>query len=537
MTGISVLAFSTSENPLRALKCRQRIHLLQYLKDLGAETVVVEPEYFDRDYLAEFSAFYGVSAKQYPNTCARLHFFSSAFTTRELLLTAGGDQEWTEKLQQSYLGFSILRPVPYCELGRTVLQWYPDLTPTLPRRTDPSRVYRAHFLGLELSVEGLAWQQQDTRVASCATTALWSLLQSSALDEFHAVPSTVAITQAAHRTASYGARVFPSAGLTPEQICESIKECGLGPELFRGEVRMGDFSRQRFSTICASLIRSGYPCVLVGNLEGGVMPAHASHAMTCNGFREIGAWSVPAETVKFLDEQIEYLYIHDDNIGPSVRFRIMLDESDSEVALAHSSGVREVAASVVLRPSRPEYLGEQRDVEHPAKRFTCFRPEVVIAALPEGIRTSISQLLFLGHEEAEALLLDVNAIRRQKNRPAWGFGISAQFMNTAKYTGELLANQLSEDSPRLSTLRWSLAKDVPRMSQFLGVIRISLFGAPALDLLCDTTDSDHRLSIFATVLFHRGLGNLVLRLIKNDRLELGAVIRAYPTETNPATQL
>ena len=55
--------------------CPQAIYLRRYLEDLGATTVLTEPYYFDRDYLAEFAAFYCVSAAGYPNVCRRLHFF------------------------------------------------------------------------------------------------------------------------------------------------------------------------------------------------------------------------------------------------------------------------------------------------------------------------------------------------------------------------------------------------------------------------------------------------------------------------------
>ena len=62
-------------------------YVRSYLADLSAKTVVEEPYYFDRDYLAEFSSFYSTSAVGYPNVCRRLHFFSSEFS-RELVTQA-----------------------------------------------------------------------------------------------------------------------------------------------------------------------------------------------------------------------------------------------------------------------------------------------------------------------------------------------------------------------------------------------------------------------------------------------------------------
>ena len=45
----------------------QADYLRCYLTDLGAQTVIEEQNYFDRDYLAEFSAFYSTSSKGYIN--------------------------------------------------------------------------------------------------------------------------------------------------------------------------------------------------------------------------------------------------------------------------------------------------------------------------------------------------------------------------------------------------------------------------------------------------------------------------------------
>ena len=41
----------------REVDSRQVKYLRCYLHDLGARAVMVEPSYFDRDYLSEFEAF------------------------------------------------------------------------------------------------------------------------------------------------------------------------------------------------------------------------------------------------------------------------------------------------------------------------------------------------------------------------------------------------------------------------------------------------------------------------------------------------
>ena len=78
-------------------------------------------------------------------------------------------------LQNSYLGFSVIRPLPGSPVGRTVLPTFGPTTQLGLRREFASiREYAVHLGGFELKVSGLPFQQQDQGVSACATTALWS---------------------------------------------------------------------------------------------------------------------------------------------------------------------------------------------------------------------------------------------------------------------------------------------------------------------------------------------------------------------------
>jgi len=230
-------AFGSSD-PLALLsQCQQIQYLRGYLADLGAISVLEEQNYFDRDYLSEFSSFYSISTSGYPNVCRRLHFFSGPELLRtELEDAVSGSEQASSKLQSRYLGFIVLRPIPHAPLGRTVLKWYTDLTPKTPRVVDPSRTYWCNVAGLKLKVIGLAWQQQDTGVGACATIGVWTMMHSSAFDDSHAIPTTAEITRSAHERASLGGRMFPSSGLTLYQIAEAIKALNLSPVIVEGNL-------------------------------------------------------------------------------------------------------------------------------------------------------------------------------------------------------------------------------------------------------------------------------------------------------------
>ena len=88
---LAVGPFGPTDGLAKLRDCQQTLYLRRYLADLGATTVITEPYYFDRDYLAEFAAFYCISATGYQNVCQRLHFFSDAFDRSVLVLALAND--------------------------------------------------------------------------------------------------------------------------------------------------------------------------------------------------------------------------------------------------------------------------------------------------------------------------------------------------------------------------------------------------------------------------------------------------------------
>ena len=73
-----VVPFGGSNDPLERLEgSDQAQYILCYLADLKAISAVVEPTYFDRDYLSEFASFYCTSTAGYANVCKRVHAGSS----------------------------------------------------------------------------------------------------------------------------------------------------------------------------------------------------------------------------------------------------------------------------------------------------------------------------------------------------------------------------------------------------------------------------------------------------------------------------
>lgn len=494
-------------DPLGELSPRlsQARYLRAHLASLGASSVLEEPYYFDRDYLSEFAAFYSLSARGYQNICRRLHFFDvDRKDLRRLLRGATASVRTHKKLQNAYLGFCVLRPLPACPLGRTVLRWSPESS-TVGSVIVSERRYSSHLAGVELTVSGLAWQQQDTGVGACATVALWSALHASAHDDFHGIPTTASITQSAHRTASLGARVFPSGGLTIEQIMEAIKEHDLSPLVLgadaESETPFGSFrgfTRARFASTVGALLRSSQPMVVVGELV-----SLGPHAICAMGFLHPHGSPPALGDVSFQDATISHLYVHDDNVGPGVTFRVTsLDESDPE-------------SVTVLVPDEDSQRLQAIKQTSSGTNYPPFVPWAIVAAVHEELRSTTDELQIAAMQVAAPLAAILGL----------DLSIGVRFVRLSRYLeGELRAVCLR---PReLRRARLALTQRVPPMSLYLGVVRIGIGNIPVADVLFDTTDSTHHIRAFAHVVLHPKLVN-PLSLMPKLGCDIGTRVDAF----------
>ena len=181
----------------------QAEYLQIYLKEIGCQTVIVENHYIDHTFMHDDAVYYVRSLRSYPNFTKRLHFFRQPFDRigwHERVDQAGRGKHSgiQQDLQDCYLGFSVIRPLPDSPIGRTVLP-----SPHAPSETVSSfaaiRRHNVHLAGFSLHVDGVPFQSQDQGVSACATTALWSALDCVATTEKITVSSPASITESATR--------------------------------------------------------------------------------------------------------------------------------------------------------------------------------------------------------------------------------------------------------------------------------------------------------------------------------------------------
>ncbi len=299
-------------------------YLYNYLKTLKTRCILIEDPYTDADYLDDFASYYVRCHTDYERRCRRLHFFSCELP--EDWWTRALSPNGLAALQSAYLGFVVARPLPDSIIGRTVLRTYDG---DHGRRAYPATLkYAVHLCGLTLSVEEtLAFQEQDTILAACATVALWSCFQKTAQLFHTAVLSPSAITKVATRFTHHG-RPIPSHGLIVTEMCTAIREVGLEPELF--EISGG----LPLASLLYAYLRLGLPVVL------GVKTCRpGGHAIALAGYSLRDSWVRSSEIgtqVPMRGLRIDALYGHDDQVGPFSRLEIATPGGASDTLLSQA---------------------------------------------------------------------------------------------------------------------------------------------------------------------------------------------------------
>jgi hypothetical protein len=226
-----------------------------------------------------------------------------------------------KRLQDGYLGFVVVKPLPQTIIGRTCLITYPA---DGGRRSFPIlRNYPVNLFGFTLSVASLAFQEQDTVVAACATSALWSCFQGTGKLFQHAIPSPVEITKAAtdhvpESLPANSARALPNSGLTATQMALAIRNVGLEPYIAKTT------SPYNLNSILYAYLRCKIPPILafhLYDLVGGAEAQMGAHAVAVTGFSTGIPDPTPFGPSGFLlrATRIDKIYAHDDQVGPFAR--------------------------------------------------------------------------------------------------------------------------------------------------------------------------------------------------------------------------
>jgi hypothetical protein len=291
---------------------RQTAFIYNYLSDLGAETILLESEYVDRDYLEDYARYYVKCFNRYGERCARLHFFKKQFNHTEFFnYLNDNDSSEHDSLRENYLGFMVIKPLPKTFIGKTCLKLYPSFEDSNTKKAIKIE-HTVNLFGIPLYIKSVAFQEQDKVLSACATTAIWSTLHAQDNNDYRKVNSCSEITLSAINHVVDSSNSFPNKGLTNKQILRALDIQGYRNHKI--DIR-NDSTVDTFFDIVKTHIDSNIPIILGADvykyLDNQLIKLDG-HAVSILGYKDSG--------------KEKAIYIHDDRLGPFAKATLTTPE-------------------------------------------------------------------------------------------------------------------------------------------------------------------------------------------------------------------
>lgn len=339
-------------------------NFLKYKRKYGhnVKTMIIEEKYLSESYFKDYKNYFAESFHDYSKFTRRVHFFTEKIRDdkhfeRVILCQNGAHTLEDIDILESYIGYTVIKPISSAFLGATFLKPYP---PTL-KNVNTHRNYNSvvdqkiNLFGKRLEIEGCAFQEQDRVVSACATAALWSALYITNRIFSSLILSPSDITKSAGLSSS-GNRSFPNNSLQNRQISKALKKAGLVCEIRFNTDDAAIVENQNLKRIIYAYNKIKIPILLGYSYDKEVslnekeMPKQDSklksiedkeeketqhHLVTVLGYK-IGDDSKVAELslkpnsdgLKLKADKIYKLYSHNDQIGPYVRIKLGDNETN-----------------------------------------------------------------------------------------------------------------------------------------------------------------------------------------------------------------
>lgn len=468
-----------------------------YFQEIGANTLVVENDYVDHDYTEDHSEYYVRCFKGYNRKCTRLHLFRNNFTIEEFegFLTGDRDCLSSELLQENYLGFLVVKPLPKTVIGRTCLKTYPNQD---SRHFPITRAYSVNLFGIDLTVDqSLAFQEQDTVVAACATSALWSVFQGTGKLFQHAIPSPSVITKAAteHITDGERTRAFPSKGLDVIEMARAIKGVGLEPYYFglSSNEYLLKSTAYAYLRMCIPMIL-GFPL-----FDTAVNPNESmgKHAVALAGYNLSNVSPVVyGHGFKLLASRIDKLYVHDDQVGPFAK--MMFD--GVPIQLAQNGNIHNFPSLSTSWDGSDGITGSARAV-----------PELLLIPLYHKIRIPFSCI----HDqimELDSLILAVLSITPEVCSDTALYEWDIYLTTVSDVKSELLEDKNLDPSHRKDILLSGFPKYIWRAT-------VVCEGVKIFDFLFDATDLEQSSFLINVFSYQQKFSENLRQMLKDPVVE------------------
>ena len=446
----------------------------RYLDDIECASILLELDYVDHDYLDDFANYYVKCFTPYRRYCRRAHFWSINICDVDIeKAILENDVSLLTEIARSYLGFMVIKPLPDAVVGRTVLKPYES--------DDQHRYYTAikehtvNLFGFELSIEGLAFQEQDTVLAACATTALWSALQKTSSMFQTYLPTPSDITKKATKYIQT-TRPVPSHGLNVEQICYAISEVGLTPEVQQIN------ENTPINSLIYSYVIAGLPVILGYKFISCGTTLY--HAVTICGYRLEDTQQLSTEVsdhnlhLRSIGQRISEFYVHDDTLGPYSRLKTTIYEAAND---------------------QPVVLLRETELES----FKC-QPIILVVPIYHKVRLSFTHVKGAIREFDN--YLRALGIHQEGLADQSIFEWDIQLMDITNLRKKIL----DKHNMDRNCIRELLFQNLPRFS-WISIARLN--GEEVFCIICDATDMERAFSLGRLICFMPGIRENIKNII------------------------
>lgn len=476
--------YLTHENKSHRVLNKPQINFIEdHLHALGAKTIVVETGYIDHDFVEDYSFYYSRCFRSYKPRCARFHCFEKKYDKEfieSVILDEDSNSE--NELNKSYLGFVIIRPLVDTIIGRTCM--IPSKDDVISNYFHAKCEIKVSFFGIALSVKCMPFQEQDSMVAACATTALWSALNVTGRLFCHSImtPSRITLTAKERGVSLY--RALPNRdGLSINEMAYTIRRMGL--DVVCVDVLPTLTTKRKKSIILGnvfSYLTLGIPVIIVGRIKkanSSIPPA--MHAVVANGFdyfddNELKSHGVDkdADLRRMTAGWIGRIYVCDDRIGPYT--------------------------SLHVESSSPHLITRDNEV---------FDVKYLLIPLNDKIRVSYDEVWDVAFK-LDGLLLKLFPIVKHIK---WDITLkrSNEFKRDIRKDGEI-------DESLEKSKRKVLFVCLPK---YLWVVTIFLKDKQSAIIGIDSTDAGQGLNIACAIFKSRDIPNLVGAMAAKNRFEKG----------------
>ena len=479
---ISILASKSKACPETVKEKLHKVYFEGYFGTLKAQTVIVENDYIDRDYLDDYLGYYGSCFIPYERKCTRLHFFNIDVKENEFGALLKGDVTncTCDLLNTAYLGFMVVKPLPQTFIGRTCLKTYDD---DGKRRCFPVvRDYDSNLYGMKLGVRSLAFQEQDHVVSACATSALWSIFHATGMLFQHPILSPVEITKIACESMPIETRFMPNEGLQTIQMAQAIRKLDMEPLLIKAD------NENVFKSTLYAYINCGIPLLLGFSIvdvssSPGIM--YGGHAVTITGYSLGHAYPKPdpISGLSLMSSRIDRIYAHDDQVGPFSR--IIADFEDVEFKLGPNG------QDIYKRKSiKTSHRGESKRIGS-----IWAIPEILMIPLYHKIRIRFSYIReIVEHFDVIIEALKTNNLINLRSKLLWDVHLTT----VNDYKSEILNSNALRGESKRKVLTQGLPRFLWRAKAYCGTDII-------LDLIFDATDIEQASFLQTAIVYDESL--------------------------------